>query len=398
MAAQPVRIEPDVQFIRELQAAGGDTLKKCYQCATCSVACPISPTDNPYPRKEMIWAQWGLKDKLETDPDVWLCHNCGQCSDLCPRGAKPADLMSAMRNMAYQKLVPCQSIARWMSSPKGLPILFGIPAVIFAVIWFIMSAVNFKGLYNGSLFPAGPVIPGNIFYGDYTIDPVFILVTIFVVVSFWKGVKKLIASISPQGSVMMLGKKKNLLVCLIEVVMLEILPHSKFSECGEQNEESKLRKIGHMSLVFGFICLAVVTGVFFLCHWGGRIPGLEAIYMEVPLSFTNPLKWLAQVGMVLMLIGLTTLTMRRQKLDPTKQTSNWYDWYLIGVIWAVWATGMLTQFFRLADWAVLTYTIYYLHLVTVFMLIAYLPWSKLGHLVYRTAAITWIRYMGRAAL
>ena len=397
MAAQPVRIEPDVQFIRELQAAGGDTLKKCYQCATCSVACPISPTDNPYPRKEMIWAQWGLKDKLENDPDVWLCHNCGQCSDLCPRGAKPADLMSAMRNMAYQKLVPCSNIAKWMSSPKGLPILFGIPAVIFAVIWFIMSAVNFKGLYNGSLIPAGPVIPGNVFYGDYTIDPVFILVTIFVVVSFWKGVKNLIASISPQGSVMMLGKKKNLLVCLIEVVMLEILPHSKFSECGEQTEESKLRKIGHMSLVFGFISLAVVTGVFFLCHWGGRLPGLEAIYMEVPLSFTNPLKWLAQIGMVLMLVGLTALTMRRRNLDPTKQTSNWYDWYLIGVIWAVWATGMLTQFFRLADWATLTYLVYYLHLVAVFMLIAYLPWSKLGHLVYRTAAITWIRYMGRPA-
>ena len=394
--AQPLRIEPDIQFIRELQAAGGESLKKCYQCATCSVACPISPTDSPYPRKEMIWAQWGLKDKLTSDPDVWLCHNCGQCSDLCPRGAKPADLMSAMRNMAYQTLVPCSNLAKWMSSPKGLPMLIVIPAIIFAVIWAIMAAINFQGNFTDGIFPTGAIVPGKIFYGDYTIDPVFILVTIFVVVSFFKGVKNLIGSIKPQGSVMILGKKKNILVCLIEVILLEILPHAKFSECGDA-EEKKSRKIGHLCLMFGFISLAIVTGVFFIGHWLGRVPGFEAIYMEVPLPFTNPIKILAQIGMVLLLVGMTLLTLRRSNLDPAKQTSNWYDWYLIGVIWVVGITGALTQFFRMADWAALTYIIYYLHLVSVFMLIGYLPWSKLGHLVYRTAVITYIRYMGRRA-
>jgi quinone-modifying oxidoreductase subunit QmoC len=235
-----------------------------------------------------------------------------------------------------------------------------------------------------------------VFYGDYTIDPLFILVTIFIVVSFWKGVKNLIEAIKPQGEVMMLGKKKNLLVCLIEVIMLEILPHTKFAECGDLPEK-KNRKIGHMCLLFGFVALAVVTGCIALGHWAGRIPGLEFIYLELPLSFTNPLKILAQIGMVLLLVGLTMLTLRRTSLDPAKQSSSWYDWYLIGVIWVVAVTGALTQFFRLADWATLTYLIYYLHLVSVFMLLAYLPWSKLGHLVYRTAVITYIRHMGRKA-
>ena len=140
--SKTTRIEPCLQFVKELQEVGGVDLKKCYQCATCSVACPMSPAENPYPRKEMIWAQWGLKDRLLNDIDIWLCHNCGTCSDLCPRGAKPGDLLGALRNMTYRKLVPPAAIGKWMSSPKYLPILAGIPAVIWAIIWMIRASIT----------------------------------------------------------------------------------------------------------------------------------------------------------------------------------------------------------------------------------------------------------------
>ena len=84
-------LEPDSGFTKELMEAGGESLKKCFQCATCSVACPLAPENNPYPRKEMVWASWGVKDKLMTDVDIWLCHNCGNCADVCPVGAPSAE-------------------------------------------------------------------------------------------------------------------------------------------------------------------------------------------------------------------------------------------------------------------------------------------------------------------
>ena len=49
-------LKPDLEFTRELTEAGGESLKKCFQCATCSVACPLAPANAPYPRKEMVWA------------------------------------------------------------------------------------------------------------------------------------------------------------------------------------------------------------------------------------------------------------------------------------------------------------------------------------------------------
>ena len=41
--------EPDLQFAKDLIDAGAGDVKKCYQCATCSVACRIAPDNNPLP-------------------------------------------------------------------------------------------------------------------------------------------------------------------------------------------------------------------------------------------------------------------------------------------------------------------------------------------------------------
>lgn len=383
---KPVRIQPDLEFIKELQEVGGDSLKKCYQCATCSVACPISPNTQPYPRKEMVWAQWGLKDKLMSDPDIWLCHNCGTCSDLCPRGARPSDLISAMRNMVYKTLSEPSIIGKWMTSVKYLPVLVLIPAVLFLIIWKIMS-VKFNG---GLMIPSGEIVFGKVFYGDYTIDPVFGLVVLFVLFTFWKGSVKLIKSFEPEGGIMVLGKNKHWIWHLVDVIKDEIVTHKKFQDCGDDKAD---RKIGHMSLFYGFVALFIVTSVVALGHWGGKV--IPAIALHTPMNLLNPVKILANVGMIAMLVGLTMLTRRRLNQDAKKTQSSWYDWYLLYVIWAVGLTGMFSQIFRLANVPNLAYPVYYLHLVSVFMLFAYLPWSKLGHLVYRTVALTYVRYMGR---
>ena len=55
------------------------------------------PEDASFPRKQMLAAQWGLKDRLMEDPGPWLCFYCGECSKRCPRQANPGETMMALR-------------------------------------------------------------------------------------------------------------------------------------------------------------------------------------------------------------------------------------------------------------------------------------------------------------
>lgn len=383
--AQPVRIQPDLEFIKELQEVGGDSLKKCYQCATCSVACPLSPQSHPYPRKEMVWASWGLKEQLLNDVDIWLCHNCGTCSDLCPRGARPGDLLAAVRNMAYSRATKPAIVGKWMSSKRYLPILFAIPAILWAVVWFL--SVSIQGI---PMFPEGEIVFGKIFYGDFTIDPIFMVTFFGMLFIFYKGMMNLLNSFKPEGRTMMLGKTKHWVWHLKDVLFEEILTHSKFADCGSDKTD---RKYGHMALFYSFVALAIVTAIVAGGHWVGKV--IPVIAIHTPMELTFPVKILANIGAVMMIYGLARLTIRRRTQDPKKTKSNYYDWYLLNIIWLVAITGILSQLFRLADVAPIAYTVYYFHLVFVWMLFAYLPWSKLGHVIYRTAALTYVRAMGR---
>lgn len=386
-------VEPDVGFIKEIGEYGGDSLKKCFQCATCSVACPISPDNKPFPRKEMIAASWGLKDKLIGNGDVWLCHNCGDCSTLCPRGAKPGDVLAAIRTYAISHYAGFPALGKIVNDPKKLPILAAIPAVLFLIIGMIFKlfGVHWLNFSPERVVEHGDTvghIAHHMFFHTWLVDLIFIPTSIFVVAIFALGLKRMLADM--HANALLEGKTekqkiepKGFIQALIKIVPT-ILKHSKFSECSENTE----RATPHMMVLFGFVGLAFVTGFFFVVLYG---IGIHGPYDALVWS---PVKLIANVSGIALIIG-SFLMFKNRKAKQEDQVSTYRDWFLIGLVCALGVTGMLTELTRLADAAFLTYLIYYIHLMCVFILFISLPFSKLAHLVYRTLAITYAEYSGR---
>lgn len=374
-------VEPDVGFIKELQGLGGDTLKKCFQCATCSVACPISPDNRPFPRKEMIAASWGLKDRLISNGDIWLCHNCGDCSALCPRGANPGDVLSALRSYAITEYATPKMLGKIVNDPKMLPVLLLIPVVIFFVLGFILKAFGVNWL---NFSPGGEEIVHAKFFSTWLVDLIFVPTSMWAVAVFALGLKRFITDIHDNALLEGKTDKKDInpieFVQALGRVIPTILKHKKFSECGENQE----RSTSHLMVFYSFIGLFIVTAIFFVVLYVFQIHG--------PYQQINPVKWLANVSGIALVIG--SLLMIKDRLTKD-EVSVYKDWYLLGLVFGLGVTGMLTEMTRLAGSAGLSYTLYFIHLVFVFNLFAFLPFSKLAHLVYRTVAMAYAEYAGR---
>lgn len=375
-------VEPDVGFINDVASLGGEDVKKCYQCATCAVACPISPEEKPFPRKEMIATSWGLKDKLIGNGDIWLCHNCGDCTTLCPRGAKPGDVLSAVRAYAISEYATPKAVGQMVRDPKKLPILLAVPAVIFLVVGLLLKIVGINWL---NFAPADAHWQAD-YIGNYLVDIIMIPTFFTSAAIFALGLKRFVCDMHSNALAEGKTTKEKIdpagfVQALIKTVP-KIITHKQFNECGDNND----RATPHMMVLFGFIGLFIVTNAFFAAEW--------VFHIEGPYSQINPVKWLGNIAGISLVIGsLLLLKNRLTKKDDLK--SVYWDWSLVGLALALGATGMLTEMVRLAGLVGTSAVIYFFHLIFVWALFAYTPFSKLAHFVYRTVAMTYQEYSGR---
>ena len=371
--AEATVIKPDLDFINSVINSGGESLKKCYQCATCSVVCNVTPDNNPFPRKEMVWAQWGLKEKFIGNPDVWLCHQCNDCTVYCPRGAKPGEVLGAIRKQSILQYSAPSFMGKLVNNKKFMPLLFLFPAVLFAIV--LSAAGTFS-------MPEGDIVFSK-FFPIHIIQALFIpalalgsLVGILGVMKFWKDMKQAGGAAS--------GDLKG---SIIETIT-DVVSHKKFKDC----EVNKSRYSAHLLVFYSFVALGIATGLGVLY--------IDILHIESPFSFSGvsdgaPVKIFGLIGAIALLVGIFLMIANRFKNAEKVGIGSYFDWLLITIIGVVMASGILSWLTRLAGIANLAYPIYFIHLIFVFSLFLYLPYSKLAHLFYRSTAICYAKYSKR---
>jgi heterodisulfide reductase subunit C len=83
---------------------GGETITSCYQCGTCASSCPVTKiTDKFNPREIIKLSLLGEKEEVLSGDSIWLCCSCYNCQERCPQKVEIADVVYALRNIAFKK-------------------------------------------------------------------------------------------------------------------------------------------------------------------------------------------------------------------------------------------------------------------------------------------------------
>lgn len=349
---------------------GGDSVKKCFQCANCTAVCDLSTPDAPFPRKQMQLAGWGLKEKLAADPSVWYCHQCKDCSTHCPRNAKPADAINAIRLTLIKEFAFPKFMGKLLNEQKYWPVVFLIPIAYLFVMLFVAGTRSFP--------------EGDVHYAAFL--PHIVLETMFSAIffvgfagaviggmKFWKSID----SANPGDR----SKGQSLIPGVISTFS-ELIVHSRFGKC---KENSNLR-LGHLLTFFGFAGLFIVTSAVVI---------FVILKFEYPFGLWHPLKILGNLAGTAMIAGLAIVAMNRLKSSDTSGSGSYPDWLFLIVLLGVGITGFTTEALRFLNVPALAYSSYFIHMVFNFVLLVFLPYSKFAHIFYRFLALLHAKMTGR---
>ena len=84
-------------FLEEVYSVpGGDSIRWCIQCGTCSGSCPSVTQMDYSPRQTIALIRSGRSHDVLTGNSMWVCASCYLCTVRCPKDVKITELMHAL--------------------------------------------------------------------------------------------------------------------------------------------------------------------------------------------------------------------------------------------------------------------------------------------------------------
>jgi quinone-modifying oxidoreductase subunit QmoC len=315
-----------------------------------------------------------------------LCYQCNDCSLRCPRGADPSELLSTIRKMTIRQSAVPRFLGRWVDRPHCVPLLLGIPAALLTGALVVRDPIaDALGLTRleedvivfafSSYFPHWLL---NSFFGLFTL--LMLLGVVFGVKRFWNSLK---AGAAPER---LAAPRSDIFPSLCKVFK-NVITHEKFDECSR----ARSRLLTHALVFFGFIALSLVAVWVLTARYNPLIRS-DFVY---PFAFLDPWKILANVGGLSVVAGC--LLMIRDRLRDREHFGGgtYFDYALILSLLIVVLTGFATELLHYLRLEPHRHVVYFVHLVFVFSLLMYLPYSKFAHMIYRTAALVFVERYGR---
>ena len=366
--AGAVLIQPDTDFMRDIMRMGGEDLKKCAQCAACTSTCSLSTAENGFPRKQVLAAQWGLKETLVEDPAPWLCFYCGDCSKTCTRGARPGEIMMALRRVLTTEY-DWTGLSRLMYRSAGWEI--GILLLVAAAVVLTFTLPGNFGF--GLLSHSGPAPLSTVMLDKFAPKEIVhvgdrILAALLSALLLLNAARMFTRLTRRRGIPARIYARRAF------ELLAQLATQIRWRDC--KDREATRNWLRHLVLVTAYGTMFTLVVVFL--PW----------FQIQDKSF----HWTAILGYYATAVLLTTtgwiLVDRIRKRIEMDRYSHLSDWLFPILLFLTALSGIMLHIFRLMDRPMPTYVLYVVHLaIAVPMLVVEVPFGKWAHLLYRPLAI-----------
>jgi len=358
-----VRIHSDPTLLADIRRYGKFDTTGCYQCGSCTITCDLVTDSVSFPRKIIRYALLGLRKPLVESLEPWVCHDCGDCSLICPRQAEPRiSMMTVRRFLTAQydwtgissKILA--SRAWYYGSLGGVAV-----SVLLLIVLYHLLHVGLP-FHDFMTTPMGleHMFPLMTYYTRTVILFPFLLLTARVF-RIWR--------------LTMRGESIPLSAYFTEAgtYVRHSVTHTLMRKCSERG-----RWAGHWLLAAGVVLILAIK--VFALHWFQT----DNIY---PLY--HPQRWLGYLATACILYGVGTILLCHLKGDKEScKTRTLEDFMFPSLLLLVALSGISVHILRYAGFEMACHFVYALHIVIATpILVVEMSFGKWSHMIYRPLAL-----------
>jgi len=370
-----VRVHSDPTLLADIRQYGRFDPTGCFQCGSCTLSCDLVTDFVSFPRRLMRYALLGLRDPLTESLEPWICHDCGDCSLICPRQAEPRISMNVLRRFLsaqYDWTGMASKILRsrvwYLGSLAGVAILTALAILLYHLLYVKMAFSDFATTAMG-------------------LEHMFPIIRYFTLAVMLLPLLLLFSRVFRIWGLTMRGEgvpiPLSLYVAEAWTYVYHSVTHSLMRKCPERR-----RWLGHWVLALGVVMMLTI-----------KVFALRWFQTDNLYPFYHPQRWLGYVAAAFILYGLgdmfvCRLVARREICKETRLEDLVFPILLLLTVFS----GLAVHIFRYTGLELASHCAYALHVVIATpMLVVEMSFGKWSHMVYRPLALYFQAVKERAA-
>lgn len=356
----------DPALLAEVRRYGNFDVEGCFNCGSCTLSCDLAGDHASFPRRSTRQVLMGVRQGVNENLDPWICHDCGDCSTVCPRQTKPREAMMTLRRY-LASLYDWTGVASLLNRSTAWhlgSLLFVAVAVLLLIVFYHLWAAGMSLSDFNTPLPMEHMFPLITYFTLAVIlFPFLLLLT--------NAFRMYLITVHQKESY-----RSPLLQWFVEakIFLLHLFTYKKMSECPTEKE----RWLPHLLLGLG--CMAMLFLKVFALRWF-QTDTLHPLY--------HPQRWIGYVATAFLIYGvIVILSGRIGKKREIYSASDFSDWNLPILLLATAVSGIVIHLCRYTGLELASHYAYAIHLmIAVPLLIVEMPFGKWTHMIYRPLAL-----------